>query len=63
MAIDWYKATLVFLKDNKILMLIVASLLGGNIYQATGRTTQIQATPKVVNQSCGCINSHNKEYH
>lgn len=65
-AIDWYKATLDFLKGNKVLLLVVAALLGvgGNIYQATSTTT-----PKIIvtNPTCEVCKSfivkHIKEHH
>lgn len=60
---EWYKATLEFLKGNKVLLLLATSFIASlstNIYQARDTTT-----PKIVveKSSCGCINNHEKEHH
>lgn len=60
MLIDWYKATLNFLKGNKVLLLIVTALLGGNIYQAAAPREERQ----VKEIKCDCnLNQHVKEFH
>jgi len=63
-AIDWYKATLEFLKGNKILMFLVVSLFGGNVYQAR---TQIEAPKEIAKEApiakpsgCECMKEINK---
>ena len=54
----WYKVTLEFLKGNKVFLLIVTSLLSGNIYQAVSPTVQkdvVKAEPKVIiEKTCDC---------
>jgi hypothetical protein len=49
---DYYKTTLIYLKDNKIVMLIVLSLFGGNVFQAVPKT---ETTISVVSTTgCQC---------
>jgi len=59
MVIDWYRATLDFLKGNKVLLLIVTTLLSGNIYQATTKPSPTRS----VNNYCEGVSSHIKEHH
>lgn len=63
-AIDWYRATLEFLKGNKVLLLIVTALLGigGNIYQAA-KPSQPATKIIVEKPNCHCLKQHIKEHH
>lgn len=67
---DWYKTTLEFLKGNKILLLIMTTVLGigGNIYQAVKTPAVKEKSKKVIHKAiinkCQCdLNSHIKEHH
>ena len=50
---NYYKATLEYLKDNKVVMLIVVSLFGGNIFQATAPTIKPEK-PAIFMPATGC---------
>ena len=53
---DWYKTTLEFIKDNKLLMLLIVSLSGGNIYQAVAPKPVKQTVVKQTGCPVSCIN-------
>jgi len=48
---DYYKTTLVFLKDNKMFMFLILSLSGGNLYQAITPTAPKEIA-KVESKQC-----------
>lgn len=60
-ALEYYQATLNFLKDNKVLLLLVTVLLGGNIYQATNGVKETTEDKEI---KCDCnLKQHVKEFH
>ena len=68
-AIDWYVATLNFLKDNKTIILLLTTLLGigGNIYQASSPANDYKAEQiceKTCIKTCNALlQKHINEFH